>query len=134
MTAAQEHPWLWAVYVVVLLLPIILLSICLCPKAGPIKQEDIDAERKKTDEASPDEEKEKEEGKEDEENKEEEEENTKDGVGAGGDTGETKKATKADLNAPENEDDGEEADAEEDEDAKGSPKKTSPRRRRLRKE
>ncbi|XP_025086244.1 LOW QUALITY PROTEIN: calnexin-like [Pomacea canaliculata] len=133
MTAAQEHPWLWAVYVVVLLLPIILLSICLCPKAGPIKQEDIDAERKKTDEASPDEEKEKEEGKEDEENKEEEEENTKDGVGAG-DTGETKKATKADLNAPENEDDGEEADAEEDEDAKGSPKKTSPRRRRLRKE
>ena len=37
MSSAEQRPWLWAVYVVVLLLPIVLLSICLCPKAGPIK-------------------------------------------------------------------------------------------------
>ena len=37
MSAADQRPWLWAVYVVVLLLPIVLLSICLCPKAGPVK-------------------------------------------------------------------------------------------------
>ncbi len=36
-SAADDRPWLWALYVVVLLLPIILLSICLCPKSGPIK-------------------------------------------------------------------------------------------------
>ena len=35
--AAEERPWLWALYVVVLLLPILLISICLCPRSGPIK-------------------------------------------------------------------------------------------------
>jgi len=36
-SAADERPWLYAVYVVVILLPIVLLSICLCPRSGPIK-------------------------------------------------------------------------------------------------
>ncbi|XP_035825460.1 calnexin isoform X2 [Aplysia californica] len=36
-SSADERPWLWAVYVMVVLLPIMLLSICLCPRAGPIK-------------------------------------------------------------------------------------------------
>lgn len=35
--AAEERPLLWAVYVVVLLLPVLLISICLCPRSGPIK-------------------------------------------------------------------------------------------------
>ena len=35
--AAEDRPWLWAVYVVVLLLPVLLISICLCPRSGPIK-------------------------------------------------------------------------------------------------
>lgn len=36
-SSADEHKWLWAVYVVVLLLPILLLSICFCPRSGPVK-------------------------------------------------------------------------------------------------
>lgn len=130
MSAAEQRPWLWAVYVVVLLLPIVLLSICLCPKAGPIKPEDMEALRKKTDEASPDDE-----GIEGEKEGDEVEADSE--VGAGGDSvSGNKKPSKADLEATElqeNMDAGEEADAEEDEDSKGSPKK-SPRRRRARKE
>ena len=30
MSAAEQRPWLWAVYCVVCLLPIVLLSFCLC--------------------------------------------------------------------------------------------------------
>nr|KAG5692180.1 hypothetical protein BaRGS_008726 [Batillaria attramentaria] len=116
MSAAEQRPWLWAVYVVVLLLPIVLLSIFLCPKAGPIKPEDMEAYRKKTDEASPDDEGAQEEKEEAEEGEAETE------VGAGGDSASPKKPSKADLEATEdNMDAGEEADAEEDEDSKGSP-------------
>lgn len=126
MSSAEQRPWLWAVYVVVLLLPIVLLSICLCPKAGPIKPEDVDASRKKTDEPSPDDEEEEEEMEGEGEKKED--------LGAGGDSVGEKKTSQADLEASEDAvDEGEEADAEEDEDAKASPKK-SPRRRKGRKD
>ena len=37
MSAAEQRPWLWAVYCVVCLLLILLLSFCLCPRSGPVK-------------------------------------------------------------------------------------------------
>ncbi|GFS20500.1 calnexin-like protein [Elysia marginata] len=53
-SSAEERPWLWGVYLVVLLLPVVLLSVWLCPRAGPVKPEDIDAHKKKFDDPSPD--------------------------------------------------------------------------------
>ncbi|XP_046355131.1 calnexin-like isoform X1 [Haliotis rufescens] len=134
-SAADDRPWLWAVYVVVLLMPIVLLSICLCPKSGPVKPEDIDAQRKKTDEPSPD----------DEEEKEDTTESSGDkkSVGPGGDN--KGKTSKSDLNAAADEEDDGDDDDDEDADEEGesdevkeenkssSPKK-SPRRRKARKE
>lgn len=129
MSSAEQRPWLWAVYVVVLLLPIVLLSICLCPKAGPIKPEDIAAARKKTDDISPD----------DEEQEEVEEEGEKEGqeskvdIGGGGDSGGEKKKSETES-GEEAVDEGEEADAEEDEEGKKVSPKKSPRKRKVRKE
>ena len=37
MSAVEQCPWLWVVYCVVCLLPIVLLSFCLCPRSGPVK-------------------------------------------------------------------------------------------------
>ncbi|XP_052078565.1 calnexin-like isoform X1 [Mytilus californianus] len=124
--AADERPWLWAVYVVVLLLPVLLLSICLCPRSGPIKPEVLEAQRKKTDEPSPDDK--------EAENKEEE-------VGPKGDNQETvKKTKKSDLDVKEEssqdeegDDEGEEEEKTEDKSA-DSTRRTSPRKRKPRKE
>ena len=33
--AANENKWLWAVYAVAILLPIMILSVWLCPTKGP---------------------------------------------------------------------------------------------------
>ncbi|XP_076446749.1 calnexin-like isoform X2 [Babylonia areolata] len=118
----DERPWLWAVFIIVVVLPIVLIVAYCCMS----KPEDVDSMRKKTDEPSPDDE-------EEEEEKEGEGERKVD-VGAGGDSGSDKKPSQADLEASEDAvDEGEEADAEEDEDAKASPKR-SPRRRKARKE
>ncbi|XP_050416905.2 calnexin isoform X1 [Patella vulgata] len=122
-SSADAKPWLWAVYVVVLLLPIVLLSICFCPKSGPIKSEDI-AQRKKTDEATPDDDavKEGEEAKSDDK---------KADIGPGGDnTQTTGKSKKSDLEAKDD-DEGDDADEEEDEDVEDEQKvKESPRQRK----
>ncbi|CAL1545287.1 unnamed protein product [Lymnaea stagnalis] len=155
-SSTDERPWLWAVYVVVLLLPIVFLSIWLCPKSGPVKQckdfseeqtikmhlpkdqmesddlpEDIDAHRKKFDDPSPDV---IDEGDEDVANEEEESEDKK---GAGDATSaeigeETTEAGAAgDGNPPTTDEviEGDEGDVQ------GSPKKSnSPRKRKTRKE
>lgn len=54
--AAEERKWLYAVYIVVVLLPIVLLSVWCCPNSGPgIKAKDIAAAAaKKTDEPTAD--------------------------------------------------------------------------------
>jgi len=135
-SSADERPWLWGVYAVVLLLPIVLLSICLCPKAGPVKPEDIAAHKKKFDDPTPDSiPEEEEENKADEHEgaqgdtikEEEEEEAEEEAPAAGGDAPETGGG-----------DTGEKADGEEEEEkpVEGSPKQTtnSPRKRRTRKE
>lgn len=90
MSAANDKPWLYAVYVVVFLLPIILISFCLCPRSGPIKEEDI-AARKKTDEATPD-----------DEGEAPTEEST---VGPGGDSPKKAKKSKAALEEVEDDND-----------------------------
>ncbi|XP_067663080.1 calnexin-like isoform X1 [Haliotis asinina] len=133
-SAADDRPWLWAVYVVVLLMPIVLLSICLCPKSGPVKPDDVDAQRKKTDEPSPDDE-------EEDEEKEDKAESSGDkkSVGPGGDN--KGKTSKSDLNAAaDEEDDGDDEDADEEEESdevkenKSSSPQKSPRRRKTRRE
>lgn len=129
MKSAEERPWLYAVYIVLVLLPIVLLSICLCPRSGPIKPEDIDAARKKTDEQSPD----------DDEKTEETENQEEETPGPGGDneTAKTKKS-KAALEKEEGEEEGsqeEEIDGEgEGEKAETDSPRRSPRKRKTRKD
>lgn len=114
--AAEERPLLWAVYVVVLLLPVLLISICLCPRSGPIKPETL-AEAKKTDAVSPDDEK-----KEESADKEEK-------TGPGGDNKPSTKKSKASLEATEDDgDDEDEVDAEEEEEEAQEKNSESPRR------
>jgi len=48
--ATEDKPWLWAIYILVILLPFVLIYTCCFPS------KDKDAERKKTDEPSPDDE------------------------------------------------------------------------------
>ncbi|XP_060599699.1 calnexin-like isoform X1 [Ruditapes philippinarum] len=126
MSSAEERPWLYAVYIVVFLLPIVLLSICLCPRSGPIKQEDLDAARKKTDEASPD----------DEKTEDKEDEGVDEGAGGDNLTTETKKSKAALEKEEEEEEVSQEEDmAEGDTEGKdsGSPRR-SPRKRKTRKD
>lgn len=138
MSAAEQRPWLWAVYCVVCLLPIVLLSICLCPRSGPVKPEDLDAARKKTDEASPDDQE-----VEGEEKKAEGEDQID--VGPTGDNKKTKKS-KAALEEQEDQKEGteEEDEEEEEEETKEEAKdneeantdspRRSPRKRKTRKD
>ncbi|XP_069130632.1 calnexin-like isoform X1 [Argopecten irradians] len=126
-SAADQYPWLWAIYIVVLLLPVLLLSICLCPRTGPITPEKIQSHKKKTDEASPDETEEKENGEEEEEEED---------VGPGGDNPPQTKKSKADLEADETNDADEEEEEETEENTakKDSPRRSSPRKRKPRKD
>ncbi|XP_041358339.1 calnexin-like isoform X2 [Gigantopelta aegis] len=132
--ATNERPWLWAVFVVVVLLPVVLIIAYCCMS----KSEDVDAQRKKTDEASPDDEPEESIG-DSKTNKATEHTNS---TGAGGDNNasEIKKSSKADLESTtEAGDDAEEEEeeVEEEEETKNSagdsPRK-SPRKRKPRKE
>ncbi|KAL5011596.1 hypothetical protein ScPMuIL_010147 [Solemya velum] len=136
--ATKERPWLWAVFIVVVVLPIVLIiAYCCMSKSKP---ETIEAHRKKTDEPTPDtvdEKNDKDESKEDkkdEENKENEKvkeskHNVENNVNASGDNQKTKK-TRADLEAEEDEEDeGEDEEAP----SQGSPRQ-SPRRRKARKD
>lgn len=50
--ATKERPWLWAVYLVAILLPLILLFVFCCGKKS--KTPKADALRKKTDQSEPD--------------------------------------------------------------------------------
>uniref|UniRef100_A0A2C9K0D1 Calnexin n=2 Tax=Biomphalaria glabrata TaxID=6526 RepID=A0A2C9K0D1_BIOGL len=134
-SSTEERPWLWAVYVVVLLLPVVLLAICLCPKSGPVKPEDIDAHRKKFDDATPDVIDEAEESGAKEEEEEEEEEESKSGAGDGtvAEGGEeiVEAGAAGDGSSPVEESGEGSVEGE----AQGSPKKSnSPRKRRNRKE
>ncbi|XP_053399317.1 calnexin-like isoform X2 [Mercenaria mercenaria] len=130
LDVTKERPWLWAVFLIVVVLPIILVIAYCCVQKE--KQEDIDAARKKTDEPSPDDE------------KTEESEKTEGNVdsGAGGDTQTDKtKKSKAALEKEEAEEEEEEVSQEEDiaeagEEGKGdtgSPRR-SPRKRKTRKD
>lgn len=51
--ATKERPWLWAVYLVAILLPLILLFVFCWPKKST-KKPKVDELRKKTDESEPD--------------------------------------------------------------------------------
>lgn len=141
MSAAEQRPWLWAVYCVVCLLPIVLLSICLCPRSGPVKPEDI-AAHKKTDEASPDDqEPEGAEGDAVREEKEAEGEDTE--VGPGGDNKKTKKSKaaleeqedeKEEGTEEEEEEEGEEEESKQSEETTTESTRKSPRKRKTRKD
>ena len=127
LDATRDRPWLWAVFLVVVVLPIVLIiAYCCFSKSQP---EVIEEHRKKTDEPSPD-----------DENKEAENEEE---VGPKGDNPETaKKTKKSDLDVKEEnsqddegDDEGEGEEEEKTEDKTGdSPRRTSPRKRRARKE
>ncbi|KAH9489037.1 hypothetical protein Btru_039681 [Bulinus truncatus] len=129
-SSTEERPWLWAVYVVVLLLPVVLLAICLCPKSGPVKPEDIDAHKKKFDDPSPDV---VEEEEEEDAAKEEEDEGKSgggDGTAAEGGEETVEAGAAGDGSSPV-----EEAGEGDESELQGSPKKSnSPRKRRNRKE
>lgn len=120
LTAAEERPWLWVVYVLTVALPLVLVLVFCCTgkKKSPATAA---AEYKKTDEAQPDvkEEEEKEEAKEEEE----EEENSPEGEGD------------EDENAAEEKDEKDDAAAEEaDEKLEDDVLRRSPRNRRSRKD
>ncbi|XP_052249549.1 calnexin-like isoform X1 [Dreissena polymorpha] len=136
LDVTHERPWLWAVFLVVIVLPIVLLiAYCCMSKEGP-KQEDLDAARKKTDEASPD------------DDAKEEQENVTEPTdpGAAGDaTGKTRgKKSKAALEQEEEEEEAEEeadvsqgSQEEEEEEvaqSKSDSPRRSPRKRRTRKD
>ncbi|KAL4229932.1 hypothetical protein ACF0H5_010323 [Mactra antiquata] len=134
MSAAEERPWLYAVYIVVFLLPIILLSICLCPRSGPIKQEDLDAARKKTDEPTPDD---------DSGKQQTEKSKSDDKPDATGDnkSNNKNKKSKAALEKEEEEQEEEEEESQEDtpedneeEEEEKTTKRSSPRKRKARKD
>lgn len=132
MDATNERPWLWAVFIVVIILPIVLIiAYCCMPGSSP-KPEDIRARAKKTDAPSPDDkpaEKQEEEAEEDdEEDPEEEKVEEKAEPEAAGDA-KPAKAKKSDLDA---EQETNEADNEEDEEgeASGPATRSSPRKRK----
>ncbi|KAL3878355.1 hypothetical protein ACJMK2_030717 [Sinanodonta woodiana] len=148
MKAAEERPWLWAIYVVVLLLPILLLSICLCPRSGPIKEEDLKTHHKKTDEDTPED---KVPDEKEEDLREEHVAKVEPHIGPGGDNSSKTKKSKAALEAEENMEGGtdedeeeklevpdqDEKEEEEEESPKASPESSprkSPRRRKPRKD
>jgi calnexin len=117
LDATNERPWLWAVFILVVVLPIVLV-IAYCCMSGS-KPEDI-ARHKKTDEPSPD-----------DEVKEEDEEESEDkgeDKGAGGDS-DNNKAKKSSKGALEAEDDNE-ADAEDEEENEKPETRSSPRKRK----
>ncbi|XP_064608044.1 calnexin-like [Liolophura sinensis] len=126
----KDRPWLWAVFLIVIVLPIVLI-IAYCCFSGS-KPEDIAAAHKKTDKSSPDDVAEDETGEGTEEGGED--------VDASGDasgSAKKKKSSKAQLeeNLEDNEEDneGDEEDEAEEQTVSGSPKK-SPRRRKARKD
>ncbi|OWF46265.1 calnexin-like isoform X2 [Mizuhopecten yessoensis] len=130
LDATKDRPWLWAVILIVVVLPIVLIiAYCCMSKSEPEK---IQGHKKKTDEASPDEAEEK---AEEEGEKEEEGED----VGPGGDNPTVTKKSKADLEADET-NDADEEDEEETEEAEDksknvdSPRRSSPRKRKPRKD
>ncbi|XP_060080929.1 calnexin-like isoform X2 [Ylistrum balloti] len=128
LDATKDRPWLWAVILVVVVLPIVLIiAYCCMSKSEPEK---IESHKKKTDESSPDETEEKEEGEEEEEGED---------VGPGGDNPSPPRKSKADLEADET-NDADEEDEEETEVAENtsqnvdSPRRSSPRKRKSRKD
>uniref|UniRef100_A0A0B7AX06 Calreticulin n=1 Tax=Arion vulgaris TaxID=1028688 RepID=A0A0B7AX06_9EUPU len=133
--ATNERPWLWAVFILVVVLPIVLIITYCC--TGTSKPEDIDAHKKKFDDPTPDSPEVIEEEEEDAVKEDEEKEEIGKDEGAGGDqedagVGNTVEAGAAGDGSPA-EDQADEGDDERD--AEGSPKKSnSPRKRRTRKE
>ncbi|XP_059151798.1 calnexin-like isoform X2 [Physella acuta] len=121
--ATNERPWLWAVVILVVVLPIVLIITYLC--TGSVKPEDIDAHRKKFDDPSPDDEV--------DEVKDEEAEKTEEAEGV---TAEAPDEISEAGAGGDGNSQNEEADEGDDEsESKGSPKKTnSPRKRKTRKE
>ncbi|CAG2240154.1 CANX [Mytilus edulis] len=122
LDATRDRPWLWAVFLVLVVLPIVLIiAYCCFSKSQP---EVLEAQRKKTDEPSPDDK--------EAENKEEE-------VGPKGDN-QAKKTKKSDLDVKEESSQEEEGDDEGEEEEKteekseDSNRRTSPRKRKARKE
>ncbi|ESO88512.1 hypothetical protein LOTGIDRAFT_219285 [Lottia gigantea] len=83
MDITKDRPWLWAVFLVVIALPIVLILAYCCSNSN--KSEDIDARKKKTDEASPD------------DKPEEEKEENNSNIGPSGDSASPKKSKKSDL-------------------------------------
>ncbi|XP_071483050.1 calnexin-like [Diadema antillarum] len=128
--AAQERPWLWAVFALIVIIPL-FFCIRFCFKSSP---EELDS--KKSDAPSPDDVREGEEGEEEEEEAAAAEGGEKEGeeaVSAEGDASvrQRKKATKADLEGPaEEEEEEEEAAAEEPQEKASTPKKPKTRSRK----
>eukprot|EP00112_Aurelia_sp_Birch-Aquarium-sp1_P024443 Seg774.1_Seg774.3 transcript_id=Seg774.1_Seg774.3/GoldUCD/mRNA.D3Y31 product=Calnexin protein_id=Seg774.1_Seg774.3/GoldUCD/D3Y31 len=130
--AAKERQWLWAVYVVVIFLPIILILACCLPS-----KKDAAAERKKTDEATADDEPIAEQEVEaEEQTKEEDAQGKAEGETEAAAEGEAKEASSEEATSEEATKEAEEPEAEQEEDI--PPPDASPRtraaRRRARKE
>ncbi|XP_018592834.2 calnexin [Scleropages formosus] len=129
LTAAEERPWLWVIYVLTVALPVVLIVVFCCTG----KKKPSSTDYKKTDEPQPDvkdeteEEKKKEEEEEEEEEEGSEEEKTED----------TKKSDGEDNSAePSPEEEGEEEgkEAGKEEKQEDDVLRRSPRNRRVRKD
>ncbi|CAG5135406.1 unnamed protein product, partial [Candidula unifasciata] len=53
-TSAEGRPWLWVIYTMILVVPVLLLFICFCPRPGSSRSRDVVAYRKKFDYPMPD--------------------------------------------------------------------------------
>jgi len=132
MDATAERPWLWAVFIIVGVLPVILL-IAYCCMSGSSSKDESAAQRKKTDEPTPDDEAEDEEevegdeeGTEEIEVEEEDSAEAGESVDAAGDAEAVPNGKKKGKSQLEAEDD--EVDGDDDEETE---RRTSPRNRKM---
>jgi len=115
LDATRERPWLWAVFILVIVLPVVLVvAYCCVSSSTPPKPEEAAARRKKTDEAAAD-------------DSEEEADAKKEG---GGDASSAKKKSSKGALEAEDEDENEGDVEEDDEEDSSAAKKASPRRRK----
>ncbi|XP_066572792.1 calnexin isoform X2 [Amia ocellicauda] len=123
MSAAEERPWLWVVYILTVALPVFLLFVFCC--SG--KKKTSDAQYKKTDEPQPDvtEEEKEEEDKENGEEEDDKEEEEKQGEEKKGDGEESQEEEVAEE---EKEEDGDKSDEKDDDILRRSPRSRKPRK------
>ncbi|XP_068563174.1 calnexin [Cebidichthys violaceus] len=132
MSAAEERPWLWVVYVLTVALPVVLIIVFCC--TGKKKSSETPAaEYKKTDEAQPDV-KEEDEEEEEEEEEEKEEEKAEEAEEAEKSSPAAEEKSDGEESPAENEEEDAEKEATSDDKLEDDVLRRSPRNRKVRKD